>query len=138
VGATPRRVACLVGDGAFQMTAQELSTAVRDCLPITYFVLNNYGYGIERLIHEGPKHNDYNDVQSWDFAALARVFGMRGPHGLSRAVSTEAELAATLAELDLPQHARACNLVEVRLARDDFSAALKRLGESIKAHNKLS
>jgi indolepyruvate decarboxylase len=45
-----RRLFCLVGDGAFQMTATELSTAIRDNLPITYIVLNNGGYGIERAV----------------------------------------------------------------------------------------
>lgn len=139
-GERGRRVAVLVGDGAFQMTAQELGSAARFGLPVTYFVLNNQGYGIERLIHAGPAHNDYNDVAGWDYAALGAALGIgaRGGGGFSRRVRTEAELARALADLELPEHAGAANLVELWLSPDDASDALRRLGESIKVKNRLS
>jgi indolepyruvate decarboxylase len=122
------------------MTAQELGSAARFGLPVTYFVLNNQGYGIERLIHAGPAHNDYNDVAGWDYAALGAALGIgaRGGGGFSRRVRTEAELARALADLELPEHAGAANLVELWLSPDDASDALRRLGESIKVKNRLS
>lgn len=43
-----------VGDGAFQMTGMELSTAARLGLNPIVLVLNNKGYTTERLINEGP------------------------------------------------------------------------------------
>ncbi len=44
----------LVGDGAFQMTGMELSTAVRLGLAPIVVVLNNHGYSTERQIADGP------------------------------------------------------------------------------------
>ncbi|MDG2222448.1 MAG: thiamine pyrophosphate-binding protein, partial [Rubripirellula sp.] len=47
------RVVVLVGDGAFQMTGQELSTLMaRGHNPIV-ILLDNHGYGTERFLHEG-------------------------------------------------------------------------------------
>jgi indolepyruvate decarboxylase len=46
----------IVGDGAFQMTGTEISTAVRLGLNPIIFVLNNDGYGTMRRIHEGKFH----------------------------------------------------------------------------------
>ncbi len=44
----------LVGDGAFQMTGMELSTAVRFGLRPIVIVLNNSGYGTERQMQDAP------------------------------------------------------------------------------------
>jgi hypothetical protein len=43
------RVVAIVGDGAFQMTGMELSTLVRMKMPVVVIVLNNGGYGTERI-----------------------------------------------------------------------------------------
>src|SRR5258708_37011719 len=53
-----RRPLVLVGDGAFQMTGMELSTAVRYKLNPIVMVLNNASYGTERQMQDGP----YTDV----------------------------------------------------------------------------
>ena len=47
-----RRAVVIVGDGAFQMTATELSAAVRYHLDPIVIVMNNHGYGTERPILE--------------------------------------------------------------------------------------
>ena len=44
----------LVGDGAFQMTGLELSTVARYGLNPVVIVLNNFGYGTERPMQDGP------------------------------------------------------------------------------------
>ena len=48
-----RRVLALIGDGSFQMTAQEVSTAIRNGLNPIIVLVNNYGYTIEVEIHDG-------------------------------------------------------------------------------------
>jgi indolepyruvate decarboxylase len=53
----------LVGDGAFQMTGIELSTAVRLGFNPIVLVLNNGGYTTERFLQEGP----FNDLQNWNY-----------------------------------------------------------------------
>ena len=46
-----------------QLTAQELSTMVTNKLTPIVFVLNNYGYTIERFIR--GMHRKYNNVANW-------------------------------------------------------------------------
>ena len=43
--ASGKRTICVTGDGGFQLNAQELETIKRLSLPITFFVMNNNGYG---------------------------------------------------------------------------------------------
>ena len=61
-----RRVITLIGDGSFQMTAQEVSTMIRYGLNPIIFLINNGGYTIEVEIHDGP----YNPIKNWDYAGL--------------------------------------------------------------------
>jgi indolepyruvate decarboxylase len=56
----------LVGDGAFQMTGLELSTAARFGLNPIVIVLNNGGYATERFILDGP----FNDITPWNYCRL--------------------------------------------------------------------
>ena len=67
-----RRVVTLVGDGSFQMTAQEVSTMIRYGLKPIIFLINNGGYTIEVEIHDGP----YNPIKNWDYAGLDRTCSM--------------------------------------------------------------
>ncbi|KAB8275414.1 thiamine diphosphate-binding protein [Aspergillus minisclerotigenes] len=69
------RVALMVGDGAFQMTAQEISTMVRMKLNPIIFLFNNLGYKTETAVHEGP----YNYIANWDYTKLATSF-LNKPH----------------------------------------------------------
>ena len=116
-----KRPVVFVGDGAFQMTAQELSTIIRHGLNPIVFVMNNDGYTVERLIHDGP----YNDIQPWRYHKLPAVFG----EAASFEVHTEGDLETTLAALRKTRD-RLC-LVEVHLDRQDCSKALKRLGRAL-------
>lgn len=69
-----RRVVALIGDGSFQLTAQEVSTMIRYDVKATIILLNNFGYTIEVQIHDGP----YNDIKNWDYAGLMEVFNNGG------------------------------------------------------------
>jgi pyruvate decarboxylase/indolepyruvate decarboxylase len=86
-----RRSILLIGDGSFQMTAQELSTLLRYDLKPIIFLINNDGYTIERDIH-GEKM-PYNDIQRWNYHKLPEVFGNNRE---SLKVSTEEELETAL------------------------------------------
>jgi len=112
-----RRPLSLIGDGAFQMSAQELSTLCRRKSNAIILLINNDGYTTERMIHEGP----YNDIQPWAYHKLPEVFG----GGWGRRVATEDELEEAL------RAARMANdgpiLIEIKIDRMDTSEALKRL-----------
>jgi indolepyruvate decarboxylase len=117
-----RRPLVLVGDGAFQMTGVELATALRfGCNPIVV-LLDNDGYSTERFLIDGP----FNDLLRWDYAALAKILrDDRLPgRGLSLRVETEGEVAAALDKAQA--HEKGFALLDVRLARDDVSDALRR------------
>jgi len=111
-----QRPIVLVGDGAFQMTGMELSTAARFNLNPIVILLNNGGYGTERPIQEGL----FNDLQNWKYHLIPEVLG--AGHGFD--VHTEEEfLDAMTAVGKLKQ----LSLIEVHLAQGDFSPALMRL-----------
>ena len=70
--APDRRHLPFVGDGSFQMTAQELSTILRHDHKPVIFLINNGGYTIERGYI--GKTAQYNDVATWAYTDLPRVF----------------------------------------------------------------
>ncbi|MGA9287605.1 MAG: alpha-keto acid decarboxylase family protein, partial [Anaerobacillus sp.] len=70
---TERRNLLFIGDGSFQLTAQELSTIMRQRLKPIIFLINNDGYTVERAIH-GPEQV-YNDIATWDYQKLPHAFG---------------------------------------------------------------
>ncbi len=73
-----RQVACLVGDGGFQMTGNEMSVAVERNLPIRIFVSNNGSLGTIRLYQEKdyPGRTIATDLPNPDFAAVGAAFGL--------------------------------------------------------------
>jgi indolepyruvate decarboxylase len=84
------RVVAIVGDGAFQMTGMELSNLVRNKFPSIIIVLDNKGYGTERLLH--PGNWAFNDIQPWQYYRLPEVLG----GGKGYLVRTEGEFDQAL------------------------------------------
>lgn len=116
--AMPRvRPLVLVGDGAFQMTGMELSTALRYRLNPIVIVLNNRGYGTERPMHDGT----YNDVQGWAYHRVPEVIG--GGRGF--VARTDREFTAALEAARA--HTESYCLIEAQLDPRDCSPALRRL-----------
>jgi indolepyruvate decarboxylase len=74
VAAPHRRVVLITGEGAHQMTAQEIGQFGRRGLKPIVFVLNNSGYLIERLLCENPDFA-YNDVARWRYSELPKALG---------------------------------------------------------------
>ena len=72
IAAPQRRHLLFIGDGSFQLTAQELSTILRHDLKPVIFLINNGGYTIERTIL--GKTARYNDIANWAYAELPKVF----------------------------------------------------------------
>ncbi|NDC82137.1 alpha-keto acid decarboxylase family protein [bacterium] len=112
-----RRPIVIVGDGAFQMTGNELSTAIRYGLTPIIIILNNGGYGTERPMLDGP----FNDIFNWNYSRLPEIYNsgvgikIRSEHDLNTAID--------LAVNDDTQ----CYVLEVILDRHDRSDALNRL-----------
>jgi acetolactate synthase I/II/III large subunit len=90
-------VVCVDGDGCFQMTSQELATAVLEELPIVVVIVNNGYLGMVRQWQDMFFEERFSQIHLThavpDYALLARAFG-----ALGFTVETEEELEGTLAE----------------------------------------
>lgn len=73
-----RKVVCMVGDGGFMMTGNEMMAAVDRRLPILFILSNNRCYGSIRIHQEReyPGRHVGTHINSPDFVALARSFGI--------------------------------------------------------------
>jgi len=75
-----RPVLCVVGDGGFMYSVNELATAVKYRLPVVFLVMNDDRYGaikwLQQTLFEGRWGE--TDLANPDFPALARAFGARG------------------------------------------------------------
>ena len=91
--APDRRHLLFVGDGSFQLTAQEVSTMLRHDYKPVIFLINNGGYLIERCYL--GKNSPFNDVANWAYANLPKVF-RPGTTARSFVVKTVADLAEAL------------------------------------------
>jgi acetolactate synthase I/II/III large subunit len=90
-------VVCVDGDGCFQMTAQELVTAVLDDLPIVVVLVNNGYLGMvtqwQDMFFDGRRSHVHLTAQVPDYAKLAEAYG-----GVGMVVTSEAELEPALEE----------------------------------------
>lgn len=129
VGAPERRIIAMIGDGSFQLTAQEVSQMIRRKLPVIIFLMNNRGYTIEVEIHDGP----YNNIKNWDYAGLIEVFNAEDGKGLGLRATNGGELSAAIQKALANREGP--TLIECALARDDCSADLVSFGRRVAAAN---
>lgn len=129
VGSPERRHIMMVGDGSFQLTAQEVAQMIRYEIPVIIFLINNRGYVIEIAIHDGP----YNYIKNWNYAGLIDVFNDEDGHGLGLKASTGAELEGAIKKaLD---NRRGPTLIECNIAQDDCTETLIAWGKRVAATN---
>ncbi|MES2145654.1 MAG: thiamine pyrophosphate-binding protein [Pseudomonadota bacterium] len=110
-----RTVVCLAGDGCFQMTLNEMSTAIQANAAVIVVVCNNGRYGTIRMHQERsyPGRVSGTDLVNPDFAALARAYGGHG-----EAVTRQDDFAAAF------QRAKASgtlSVIEMKLDPDMLS-----------------
>jgi indolepyruvate decarboxylase len=114
-----RRAIALVGDGAFQMTGLELLTAKRLGLNPIVIVINNGVFATLRMM--GHQTADFVNIPRCDYAQLATVLGGRGFRVETSAAFRQA--------LQLARESDKFSILDVRMAPDDVSPALQRLGD---------
>lgn len=76
-----RTVIAVVGDGGFQMTAQELAVLALENIPVKVAVINNRCLGMVRQWQELFHRQRYSEVDisgSPDFVKLAEAYGVKG------------------------------------------------------------
>ena len=126
-----KRPVVLTGDGALQMTAQELSTLIRQRCSAIVLVINNDGYLVERELHVDGA---YNDLQMWRYSELPRVFDPTGDFAAGVRATTEEELVAALDRARREKDK--FHLIEAWLPNRDCSAGLRQLGEAFRRQQK--
>lgn len=121
-----RRSLILVGDGGFQMTGMEMSTAAKLGLNPIIVLFNNASYAMLRFIDQDRK---YYDLQRWDYAGLAKAVGGDGVQA-----TTRDEFKRALADA---VNSDKMFLIDAVIEKDDISPTLKRLtdhfGAKVKA-----
>ncbi len=129
LAAPEKRQLLLIGDGSFQVTAQELSRILYEELNPIIFLINNEGYTIERMIM--GMEADYNDIPDWKYAELPN-FLVKDNKMKTFTVTTQGELAQALDEAESATHGV---LIEVMLTKEDAPESLKMHGPKLASFN---
>ena len=124
-----RRVISCIGDGAFQMTAQEIANMIRYQVNPIIFIMNNGGYTIESEIHDGA----YNTIKNWQYSELIKIFNAEEGHAWGCQVKTEGELTDAI-QYALANADQLC-FIEVVLDRNDCNKNLLEWGAHVAANN---
>lgn len=105
MAAPERRVLVFTGDGALQLTAQEISSMLYyGCKPII-FILNNDGYTIEKYLNVKTEDQKYNQIPRWSYTKLAEAFG---GNAFTVAVRTYGELDQAIIHAEKESAERLC------------------------------
>ena len=113
-----RRVVCFAGDGCFQMTLNELSTAQQFGAKVITVICNNGQYGTIRMHQERSYPGRVSGTQMFnpDYAAMARAYGAHG-----ETVTRTEDFAAAFARAEASGRAA---LIELRLDPEALSPGL--------------
>jgi indolepyruvate decarboxylase len=123
-----KRVIACIGDGSFQMSAQEVSTIIRYGYKPILFLLNNAAYTIEVQIHDGP----YNVINNWRYAELINVYAGEQSGAKAFTVSSNQQL---LDAIDEAVKTDALCFIEVFLDKDDCNKNLLEWGSRVATYN---
>ncbi|KAJ9565356.1 hypothetical protein OSB04_001322 [Centaurea solstitialis] len=125
-----KRVIASIGDGSFQVTAQDVTTMIRNEQKSIIFLINNGGYTIEVEIHDGP----YNVIKNWNYTGVVEAFNNDDGKLWTAKVKNEEELveAITTATGDKADHL--C-FIEVIVHKDDTSKELLEWGSRVCSAN---
>lgn len=120
----PGRLLAIMGDGAFQMTAQEISTLIKQNIHATIVLINNGTYALEERIHRGS----YNKLNNWNYANFVQAVGGTGGACRGIKVASRKDFRQTLkSSFDFPG---VC-LLECVIDKDDCTPELEKWMEMV-------
>ncbi|GMN40373.1 hypothetical protein TIFTF001_009601 [Ficus carica] len=125
-----KRVIACIGDGSFQVTAQDVSTMLRSGQRTIIFLMNNGGYTIEVEIHDGP----YNVIKNWNYTALVDAIHNGEGKCWTTKVQYEEELIEAIKTANGAKKDSLC-FIEVIAHKDDTSKELLEWGSRVSAAN---
>ncbi|EIO7577767.1 alpha-keto acid decarboxylase family protein [Salmonella enterica subsp. enterica serovar Typhimurium] len=124
-----RRVILIIGDGAAQLTIQEMGSMLRDGQAPVILLLNNDGYTVERAIHGAAQR--YNDIASWNWTQIPPALNAAQQAECWR-VTQAIQLAEVLERLARPQR---LSFIEVMLTKADLPELLRTVTRALEARN---
>ncbi|EBQ5267389.1 TPA: alpha-keto acid decarboxylase family protein [Salmonella enterica subsp. enterica] len=124
-----RRVILIIGDGAAQLTIQEMGSMLRDGQAPVILLLNNDGYTVERAIHGAAQR--YNDIASWNWTQILPALNAAQQAECWR-VTQAIQLAEVLERLARPQR---LSFIEVMLPKADLPELLRTVTRALEARN---
>ncbi|EMZ4483414.1 alpha-keto acid decarboxylase family protein [Salmonella enterica] len=124
-----RRVILIIGDGAAQLTIQEMGSMLRDGQAPVILLLNNDGYTVERAIHGAAQQ--YNDIASWNWTQIPPALNAAQQAECWR-VTQAIQLAEVLERLARPQR---LSFIEVMLPKADLPELLRTVTRALEARN---
>ncbi|EBE4778040.1 thiamine pyrophosphate-binding protein [Salmonella enterica] len=124
-----RRVILVIGDGAAQLTIQEMGSMLRDGQAPLILLLNNDGYTVERAIHGAAQR--YNDIASWNWTQIPQALNAAQQAECWR-VTQAIQLAEVLERLARPQR---LSFIEVMLPKADLPELLRTVTRALEARN---
>lgn len=130
MAASDRRQLLFIGDGSFQLTAQETSAFFTYDLKPVIFLINNNGYTIERSIM--GMRSPFNDIPQWNYRQLFDALSGGKPYFYTR-MGTEGELESNLQLVNAHSH-QLC-LVEVMIDAFDIPKNVQQSADRIAAFN---
>ncbi|KAI9109113.1 hypothetical protein K1719_019736 [Acacia pycnantha] len=125
-----KRVIACIGDGSFQVTAQDVSTIIRNNQKSIIFLINNGGYTIEVEIHDGP----YNVIKNWNYTGLVDAIHNGEGKCWTQKVRNEKELIGAI-ETAMGEKKDCLCFIEVIVHKDDTSKELLEWGSRVSAAN---
>ncbi|KAJ0228905.1 Thiamine pyrophosphate enzyme [Hirschfeldia incana] len=125
-----KRVLAFIGDGSFQVTAQDVSTMLRNGQKTIIFLINNGGYTIEVEIHDGP----YNVIKNWNYTGLVDAIHNGEGKCWTAKVRHEEELVEAIKTATTEKKDSLC-FIEVILHKNDTSKELLEWGSRVAAAN---
>ncbi|ENX5271399.1 alpha-keto acid decarboxylase family protein [Salmonella enterica] len=124
-----RRVILIIGDGAAQLTIQEMGSMLRDGQTPLILLLNNDGYTVERAIHGAAQR--YNDIASWNWTQIPQALNAAQQAECWR-VTQAIQLTEVLERLVRPQR---LSFIEVMLPKADLPELLRTVTRALEARN---
>jgi indolepyruvate decarboxylase len=123
------RAVVVVGDGAFKLTCQAISTMVMEKRNTVVFVLNNKVYGVEQMLLDPAPYKagsndpfeDANVLQEWDYVSLMKAYSNNAPNAQSANVNTVQDLHNVLETIN--NNPNSTFLVNINLNDRDYPKA---------------
>ncbi|KAI3955485.1 hypothetical protein MKW92_006777 [Papaver armeniacum] len=128
--AKDKRVIACIGDGSFQVTAQDISTMLRCEQNTIIFLINNGGYTIEVEIHDGP----YNVIKNWNYTGLVDAIHNGDGKCWTTKVQCEEELVEAI-EIATEVKKDCLCFIEIIVHKDDTSKELLEWGSRVSSAN---